>query len=251
MKNYLLAVKHYLSDRLYTYQKARPYAKYSDLILSVTPVGKGNSRPEEEVALRLVRLVSRVVRTSLLTWCVVNTVVTVVGFPACIYGKSMQPEFNGPRNWKEKEPAWSSWKSSFPRLDLDWVWVSCWRARCFSFNRGDIVVFVSPKEPYDYVIKRVIALEGDSVRPHVYKPGLKIRIPEGHCWVEGDNWENSVDSNKYGPIPKGLIFGVATHVVWPPYKWRELEAVVPSALQPERVEAADQQQQQQSAPRTR
>jgi hypothetical protein len=23
---------------------------------------------------------------------------------------------------------------------------------------------------------------------------------KGHCWVEGDNWDNSVDSNKYGPI---------------------------------------------------
>jgi hypothetical protein len=37
------------------------------------------------------------------------------------------------------------WHVKLFRLDLDWVWVSCWRARQFTFSRGDIVVFVSPK----------------------------------------------------------------------------------------------------------
>ena len=34
------------------------------------------------------------------------------------------------------------------------------------------------QEPYDYVIKRVIALEGDTVRSHVHQP-VRVRIPEG------------------------------------------------------------------------
>ena len=34
------------------------------------------------------------------------------------------------------------------------------------------------QEPYDYVIKRVIALEGDTVRSHVHPP-VRVRIPEG------------------------------------------------------------------------
>lgn len=244
-------MKHYLSEKGYYYQKIKNYDRFFDILSAVKPTVKGSSKLEHEISHKLLRLVGKVLKNSLVTFCVINTVFTVVGFPACIYGKSMQPEFNAPRIRKEREPAaWSSWRSSFPRLDLDWVWVSCWKARQFTFTRGDIVVFVSPKEPYDYVIKRVIALEGDTVRSHAHQP-VRVRIPEGHCWVEGDNWDNSVDSNKYGPISKGLIFGVATHVIWPTHKWRELVATVPAALQPDRVEAADQQLLQQPAAHSR
>jgi hypothetical protein len=45
---------------------------------------------EEDITFKLVRVVGRVLKNSLFTFCVVNTLVTVVGFPACIYGKSMQ-----------------------------------------------------------------------------------------------------------------------------------------------------------------
>lgn len=53
-------------------------------------------------------------------------------------------------------------------------------------------------------------------------------INRGACWVEGDNRRNSVDSNSaYGPISRGLIFGKATHVIWPPEQWRRLDPEVP------------------------
>ncbi|XP_023319568.1 mitochondrial inner membrane protease subunit 2 isoform X2 [Eurytemora carolleeae] len=163
--------------------------------------------------------------------------ISFVGYPAYITGKSMQPEFNAPAENKERENAISSWKNIFFRLDLDWIWVSCWRARNFGFDRGDIVVYVSPKEPYDYVIKRVVGLEGDIVTNQ--KRQIKVKIPPGHCWVEGDNKSNSVDSNYYGPISKGLIFGVASHVIWPSHKWRKLESgLTPSLLS--RVELQEQ-----------
>lgn len=189
----------------------------------------------EDPAIRFFRVFGRLVRSCLLTFCVANSIITVVGYPACIYGKSMQPELNcslgGARG--------SSLKSALVRLDLDWVWVSCWRARSFAFSRGDIVVFVSPKDPYDFLIKRVIGLEGDTVTSHAHSP-IRVKVPEGHCWVEGDNWSNSVDSNKYGPIPQGLIFGVATHVIWPIDKWRRLSDGIPSRLEPDRVEEGGQ-----------
>jgi signal peptidase I len=91
------------------------------------------------------------------------------------------------------------------------------------------------------VIKRIIGLEGDMVETN--KGSLiKIKIPEGHCWVEGDNWNNSVDSNKYGPIPIGLIFGVATHVIWPVHKQRQLSnSGVPDYLLPERVQPKEEE----------
>ena len=44
MKTYLLAVKHYLSDRVYYYQKVKNYAKYVDILWSVKPVTRGNSK---------------------------------------------------------------------------------------------------------------------------------------------------------------------------------------------------------------
>ncbi len=34
-------------------------------------------------------------------------------------------------------------------------------------------------------------------------------VPQGHCWIEGDNHSASYDSNKFGCIPMGLILGKA------------------------------------------
>jgi inner membrane protease subunit 2 len=45
-----------------------------------------------------------------------------------------------------------------------------------------------------------------------------IRVPEGHCWVEGDNKTSSLDSRSFGPIPLGLIQGRVTRVMWPPQR---------------------------------
>ena len=43
------------------------------------------------------------------------------------------------------------------------------------------------------------------------KNGKYVHIPRGHCWVEGDNRENTVDSNEFGPVPLALISAKA---VW-------------------------------------
>merc|ERR1719402_1600906 len=40
------------------------------------------------------RFLVRVSKTTLFTYCVGNTFITVVGYPACVNGKSMQPVFN-------------------------------------------------------------------------------------------------------------------------------------------------------------
>lgn len=34
-----------------------------------------------------------------------------------------------------------------------------------------------------------------------------IKVPEGHCWVTGDNLSRSLDSRSYGVLPLGLIKG--------------------------------------------
>jgi len=180
------------------------------------------------------RLVVKFGKSTFLAFCVGNTFFDVVGYPACVNGKSMQPVFNSDPDSNSYRLNFSSWRNSWLRLDLDWVFVNCWAARNFKFSRGDIVVFVSPKDPYDYVIKRVIAQEDDELHSYRYEKNHVV-IPKGHCWVEGDNWDNSVDSNKYGPIPTGLVFGVATHVIWPPHKWQRISPSIPASLLPERV----------------
>ncbi|GAU18935.1 hypothetical protein TSUD_229250 [Trifolium subterraneum] len=74
----------------------------------------------------------------------------------------------------------------------------------------------SPSNYKETHIKRIIALPGEwFVTRHdqdVHK------VPDGHCWVEGDNAASSTDSKSYGPIPLGLVRGRVTHVVWPPQR---------------------------------
>lgn len=46
-----------------------------------------------------------------------------------------------------------------------------------------------------------------------------IVVPRGHCWLEGDNAGNSLDSRQYGPVPLGLLRSRAIGRVWPPSSW--------------------------------
>jgi len=100
-------------------------------------------------------------------------------------------------------------------------------------KRGDVVHFDNPCYPDRFAVKRVIALEGDTVmldskRRPAWRDGSeapeaaswdawkgRVRVPAGHVWVEGDNRARSKDSNYYGPISKSLINGRAVAVVWP------------------------------------
>ncbi|XP_062610458.1 mitochondrial inner membrane protease subunit 2-like isoform X1 [Saccostrea cucullata] len=116
-----------------------------------------------------------------------------------------------------------------------------------NIKHGDIVSIKSPRHPERYLIKRIVGLEGDIVKiPENTKINKRwdnpegvvnytkrtIQIPQGHCWVEGDNARMSEDSNKFGPISLGLITAKATHVVWPPHRRKRLESI---EAPPERV----------------
>lgn len=170
---------------------------------------------------RMYRFVRVFGGTMVFSYCVGTTVFNMIGYPAQVNGKSMQPSLNFPLPSKKFNILGYDFNS-------DWVFVNCWRAKQFDLHRGEVVVLVSPKDPTDNVIKRIVGLDGDLILPHdhAYQHDM-VRVPEGHCWVEGDNWSNSVDSNKYGPVPQGLVFGVATRILWPPYRWQVLEAHLP------------------------
>lgn len=115
-------------------------------------------------------------------------------------------------------------------------------------QRGDIIVFEAPVEDKQNFIKRVIAVEGETVQikkdtdpigsPNhncgdcgVYVNGVKLNepyikqtpdydlpptvVPPGHIFVLGDNRRNSSDSHLWGPLDIERIQGTAFGSFWP------------------------------------
>lgn len=174
-------------------------------------------------ATKIIHLGYKVIKVTSLGYCVGYTMINLIGYPASVNGKSMQPTLNPSHTRK------SSW------INMDWVWVNCWKTRHFNLSRGDLVVYTSPKDPHEFLIKRLIAEEGDIIHTEGRYYKSVVRIPQGHIWVEGDNWDNSVDSNNYGAIPKGLVSGVATRIIWPPSRMQAFASGIPERLEPNRV----------------
>ncbi|KAL1507105.1 hypothetical protein AB1Y20_007961 [Prymnesium parvum] len=85
---------------------------------------------------------------------------------------------------------------------------------------GDVVICTSPTDPSQTVCKRVLGMPGDEVHVHPV-PGLPrhaprgVRVPEGRCWLQGDNVYDSTDSRFYGPVPLALVQSVVFFRVWP------------------------------------
>nr|XP_031311069.1 mitochondrial inner membrane protease subunit 2 isoform X1 [Camelus dromedarius]XP_031311070.1 mitochondrial inner membrane protease subunit 2 isoform X1 [Camelus dromedarius]XP_031311071.1 mitochondrial inner membrane protease subunit 2 isoform X1 [Camelus dromedarius]XP_031311072.1 mitochondrial inner membrane protease subunit 2 isoform X1 [Camelus dromedarius] len=119
----------------------------------------------------------------------VPVAVTFLDRVACVArveGASMQPSLN---------PGGSQ--------SSDVVLLNHWKVRNFEVQRGDIVSLVSPKNPEQKIIKRVIALEGDIVKTIGHK-NRYVKVPRGHIWVEGDHHGHSFDSNSFGPSEKAI-----------------------------------------------
>ncbi|VDB97034.1 unnamed protein product [Peniophora sp. CBMAI 1063] len=73
------------------------------------------------------------------------------------------------------------------------------------YERGDVVMVRSPFDAGSFLIKRIVALEGDTVKTLPPYPKKEVTIPLGHCWIEGDRSMDSEDSNSIGPIPVALV----------------------------------------------
>lgn len=101
--------------------------------------------------------------------------------------------------------------------------------------RGDVVTFDSPLQPGEALVKRVVAVPGDTVqlsRGRVWVNGKPAGytgdppqvpvwdspevVPEGHVFVLGDNRANSEDSRDWGPLEIGALRGRALLVYFPP-----------------------------------
>jgi len=109
-----------------------------------------------------------------------------------------------------------------------------------SLERGEVVVFVSPIDRSTDLIKRVIAIAGDTVEIRnkvLYVNGAKLddphahfsddaiqssnrdnmpptQVPEGKFFVMGDNRDKSYDSRYWGFANVADIKGKATFIYW-------------------------------------
>ncbi|MDH4139992.1 MAG: signal peptidase I [Coriobacteriia bacterium] len=106
-------------------------------------------------------------------------------------------------------------------------------------RQGDIVVFDDPTGRHPQLIKRVVAISGQTVdikdgtvyvdghplqEPYLHglstEPGgdsieYPFTVPDGDIWVMGDNRPNSGDSRYLGPQPVSSVKGRAFAVYWP------------------------------------
>ncbi|XP_072915549.1 mitochondrial inner membrane protease subunit 2 isoform X2 [Hemitrygon akajei] len=133
---------------------------------------------------------------------------------ARVEGASMQPSLNPPGG-----------------TTCDIVLLNRWSVRNYEVQRGDIISLVSPRNPEQKIIKRVIALEGDIIKTMGYR-NRYIKIPSGHLWIEGDHHGHSFDSNVFGPASLGLVHARASHIIWPPSRWMKLQAQLPERRRP-------------------
>jgi len=138
-----------------------------------------------------------------------RTVIDTFGSVARVDGISMQPTFN-------------------PNTTVDFVFLSYIPVRFDSIKRGDIIVAISPRNPNETIIKRVIGVEGDVVLSKKKNNTSRIRnfIPRGYYWIEGDHKGHSYDSTSFGPISKGLVIAKVSVIIWPPSRWQLLQSQV-------------------------
>jgi len=138
--------------------------------------------------------------------------------------------------WLVVQPFFIPSQSMEPTLyPGDRVLVSKFIYRFTSPKPGDVIVFIAPNEGGRDFIKRIVAVEGDTVqvkegrlfvngRPYTgnFKtmPGDNSnwgpqKISKNHVFVMGDNRPNSLDGRVFGPITKDSILGRAFVVYWP------------------------------------
>lgn len=127
-------------------------------------------------------------------------------------------------------------------LNNDYLIVNRLNYRLHKPQRGDIIVFKSPLNLKDHLIKRVIAVPGETVEIRegyvfvkngeypqgrlldesqyldsdvVTYPDGTFKIEDGYYFLMGDNRKQSMDSRIFGPVHESLIVGQAWVRGWP------------------------------------
>eukprot|EP00878_Enallax_costatus_P006487 GHUV01006801.1.p1 GENE.GHUV01006801.1~~GHUV01006801.1.p1 ORF type:complete len:156 (+),score=26.43 GHUV01006801.1:745-1212(+) len=121
------------------------------------------------------------------------------GFISKVDGPSMFPTFTGRGDWVIAE--------ALPGL-------------CDRVQVGDVIISTRPIAADENIIKRITAMEGQTVV--FFKPGdpspVPVKVPPGHVWLQGDNLTCSRDSREYGPVPLALLKGRVVAQLYPNVK---------------------------------
>lgn len=136
----------------------------------------------------------------------------------------------------------------------DYIFTSKITYKFRKYERGDVVVFKSPKNPDIEYIKRIIGLPGDkiiiqnnevfvnsvqvvemyiSAKTNLWeggfsKEGVPIVVPDGELFVMGDNRPRSSDSREFGPITIDSIIGNVFYRYFPSDKMGPVKNFWPS-----------------------
>ncbi|ODA83556.1 hypothetical protein RJ55_02070 [Drechmeria coniospora] len=109
-------------------------------------------------------------------------------------------------------------------VDGDWIVADMTSRRGRGVSVGDLVLYKIPIFAAQHGVKRVVAMPGDYVS--LGTPGERgeeqmIQVPEGHCWIVGDNLPASRDSRQFGPLPLALVQGkiIAKILPWKEKSW--------------------------------
>ncbi|KAI0049644.1 LexA/Signal peptidase [Auriscalpium vulgare] len=137
---------------------------------------------------------------TILFWLPTGIIFTKHGFTVrVVTGNSMQPTLN-------PDPSQPRDIVLFDRFSIESL---------RQYERGDIVALKSPHEHGKLLIKRIVALPGDTVRTLPPYPDKEVTLPNGYAWLEGDSSFESEDSNHFGPVPLALIDSRLVWIVWP------------------------------------
>ncbi|KAK8145400.1 hypothetical protein G3M48_004484 [Beauveria asiatica] len=106
----------------------------------------------------------------------------------------------------------------------DWIGTNMRCRRGRGVRVGDLVLYKMPFAKYDMGVKRVVGMPGDYVSigtPGEHGEDTMLQVPDGHCWIVGDNLTASRDSRTFGPLPLALIQGkvVAKVLPWSERQW--------------------------------
>lgn len=199
-------------------------------------VGGGQGGSDEEDSLTAGQFFLEMVKVFVLAAVVIIPVRVFLFQPFFVQGQSMQPNFEDGEYLVVNEFGYKRTDIGFG--DQDFFTVSPFR----DLSRQEPIVFHSPQNNGQYLIKRVIGLPGESVKIENSKIMIaNVAHPEGFVLDEsaylgktvvttdmkavtlasdeylvlGDNRAHSHDSRFFGPIKESMIVGRVLIRAWP------------------------------------